>query len=253
MEPTLAELAEHTEVHLLPRATFESVHHDGLVYIAGLRTANLHPYRIADPAAAVEWSRAESRRRGHRDIEWWVGWTAQPDDLEACLLSLGLARSADPPTLTGMICTSEPPAEPTVEVRLVETLEEYQAALEVDWEVWQVGEIERAERRELELERWEAMFATGTVHHFSAFLGGRRVGFGRGIDMANAVALFGGAVLAEARGNGVYRALVRARWDHAVARGTPVLAVQAGPMSAPVLDRLGFERYGDVHLYLDRL
>src|SRR6266566_4229053 len=195
MEPTLAELAEHTEVHLLPRATFESLHHDGLVYIAGLRNANLHPYRIEDAAAAVEWSRAESRRRGHRDIEWWVGWTAQPADLEECLLSVGLARSADPPTLTGMICTSEPPAEPRVEVRLVETPEEYQAGLEVDWEVWQVSEIERAERRELE----------------------------------------------------------RARWDHAVARGTPVLAVQAGPMSAPVLDRLGFERYGDVHLYRDRL
>src|SRR6266566_3232519 len=123
MEPTLAELAEHTEVHLLPRATFESLHHDGLVYIAGLRNANLHPYRIEDAAAAVEWSRAESRRRGHRDIEWWVGWTAQPADLEECLLSVGLARSADPPTLTGMICTSEPPAEPRVEVRLVRSEE----------------------------------------------------------------------------------------------------------------------------------
>jgi hypothetical protein len=51
----------------------------------------------------------------------------------------------------------------------------------------------------------------------------------------------------------MYRALVRARWDHAVARGTPLLVVQAGPMSAPVLDGLGFERHGQIRLFADRL
>jgi predicted acetyltransferase len=52
----------------------------------------------------------------------------------------------------------------------------------------------------------------------------------------------GGAVLPEARGRGAYRALVRARWDDAVARGTPALTVGAGPMSEPILRRLGFEQ-----------
>ena len=45
-----------------------------------------------------------------------------------------------------------------------------------------------------------------------------------------------------ARGRGAYRAVVRARWDAAVARGTPALAVGAGPMSRPILERLGFEQ-----------
>src|SRR5205814_4621039 len=81
MEPTLEELAEHTEAHLLPRPTFESIGRDGLVYLAGLRGANVHPYRLEDVAGAVEWSRAESRRRGHRDVEWWVGWRAEPAGL----------------------------------------------------------------------------------------------------------------------------------------------------------------------------
>src|SRR5262249_19671912 len=100
---------------------------------------------------------------------------------------------------------------------------------------------------------FDEMQATGTVHHFSAFLDGRRVGFGRAIDMPAGVALFGGAVLPDARRRGVYCALVHARWLHAVARGTPLLVVQAGAMSAPVLDGLGFQRHGDVHLYVDRL
>jgi GNAT superfamily N-acetyltransferase len=105
----------------------------------------------------------------------------------------------------------------------------------------------------LEAERFDEQQASGVVHHFSALLDGRRVGFGRAIDAATAVALFGGSVLPGARGKGVYRALVRARWDHAVERGTPTLVVQAGAMSTPVLEGLGFERHGAIRLYVDRL
>ncbi|NUR77592.1 MAG: GNAT family N-acetyltransferase [Thermoleophilia bacterium] len=246
-------MAEHTEVHLLPRAAFETVERDGFVYIAGLRSANLHPYRVDDAAATVEWSRAESRRRGHRDVEWWLGWRAEPAELAEQLLELGLARSDDPPTLTGMTCSTEPPGAAGVEVRRVETVDDYAAAVEVDWDVWQLSAEERAGRRELDIERYDEMYAHGTVHHFTAFLGGRRVGVGRAIALPTAVARYGGAVLPEARGRGVYRALVHARWNHAVERGTPVLVVQAGPMSAPALDRFGFERHGDIHLYSDRL
>ena len=43
--------------------------------------------------------------------------------------------------------------------------------------------------------------------------------------------LFGGAVLPEARGRGAYRALVHARWQDAVARGTPLAVTDAGSQS----------------------
>jgi hypothetical protein len=65
------------------------------------------------------------------------------------------------------------------------------------------------------------------------------------------VNLFVGAVLEEARGQGVYKALVSARWEAAVARGTPALTVQAGRMSRPILARLGFQDLGQAHLYVD--
>ena len=54
--------------------------------------------------------------------------------------------------------------------------------------------------------------------------------------------LLGGATAEWARGRGAYRAVVRARWDAAVERGTPALAVGAGSMSRPILERLGFEQ-----------
>jgi hypothetical protein len=66
------------------------------------------------------------------------------------------------------------------------------------------------------------------------------------------VNLIGGAVLERARRRGVYRSLVWARWDDAVARGTPALTVQAGKMSLPILERLGFVRVARAHVLLDR-
>jgi streptomycin 6-kinase len=65
--------------------------------------------------------------------------------------------------------------------------------------------------------------------------------------------LFGGATLSGARGRGAYRALVRARWEDAVARGTPALVTHAGAMSRPILRRLGFEEIAEIWILLDRL
>ena len=252
MAPTREELAEDTAAYLPPRPMFEPIERADLLYVAGIRTATVHRVRSDDLEASVEWTRDESGRRGHREIEWWVGESALPPDAGAELLSMGLERD-EVPVLTGMTCAAEPPAVRGVEVRRVETLDDYMQALEIDWEVWTISAAKREERRLLELERWEVMYAAGVVHHYAAFLDGRRVGFARAIDMQYGIALFGGAVLPQARGKGVYRALVRARWDHAVEHGTPLLVVQAGAMSAPVLDGLGFERHGEIRLFVDRL
>ncbi|MGH3102662.1 MAG: GNAT family N-acetyltransferase, partial [Gaiellaceae bacterium] len=58
--------------------------------------------------------------------------------------------------------------------------------------------------------------------------------------------------LPNARGRGAYRALVAARWAAAVARGTPALITQAGAMSRPILNRLGFRELAEIRIFLDR-
>ncbi len=63
--------------------------------------------------------------------------------------------------------------------------------------------------------------------------------------------LLGGNTRPELRGRGAYRALVRARWDEAERRGTPLLGVHAGPMSRPILERLGFRTVSHVHVFAD--
>ena len=65
------------------------------------------------------------------------------------------------------------------------------------------------------------------------------------------MALFGGSTLPEARGRGAYRALVAARWEDAVARGTPALVTQASPMSRPILRQLGFRELCEIRILLD--
>jgi GNAT superfamily N-acetyltransferase len=60
-------------------------------------------------------------------------------------------------------------------------------------------------------------------------------------------------VLPEARGRGVYRALVQARWRAAAARGTPALTVQAGRMSRPICERLGFAFLAPIRVFVDQL
>jgi GNAT superfamily N-acetyltransferase len=244
---TREQLAENTGAYVLPRPQYETVVTGDYMYAAGPNNAWVLEIRTAN----VEWARAETRRRGLPTVEWWVGWSAPPGTAE-CLLAEGLVPD-DEPVLVGMTCVAEPPAAPPIDVRPIETAEQYLEAIAVDWDVWPLSEDERARRRVSEVERFDEDHAAGVAHHWAAFDDGRPVGFARAVDMAEGVALMGGAVLPDARGRGVYRALVHARWEHAVGRGTPLLVVQAGAMSAPVLDGLGFVRHGEIRLFADRL
>jgi GNAT superfamily N-acetyltransferase len=61
----------------------------------------------------------------------------------------------------------------------------------------------------------------------------------------------GGAVLEKFRGRGVYRAMVAARLEMARQAGVPGVSVWGGPMSRPILTRLGFEQVGWRRFYLD--
>ena len=61
----------------------------------------------------------------------------------------------------------------------------------------------------------------------------------------------GGAVREKFRGRGVYRAMVAARLAMAREAGVPGVSVWGGPMSAPILSKLGFQEVGWRKFYLD--
>jgi hypothetical protein len=191
---------------------------------AAVEGIRLEPAEIEPAVAEVHAFLAET---GTRVASWWLTERATPDDLEERLLDAGLARDESDYLHAAMLAAAAPPAgPPVVEARRVADRDELAAARRLKAEVFGT-EPDDGERSSVT---------------YGAWLDGELVATAEATFASVGALLTGGATLPHARGRGAYRALVRARWDDAVARGTPVLTVGAGPMSRPILDRLGFEQ-----------
>lgn len=209
--------------------------------------------RPSDIAATVEAARAIARERGKRVLAWWI--TSEHDDLAGALEDAGLAN-ADTPGFEavehGMALIEPPTGQPAdhVQIGVVEEWTEYAAVGEVTRTVFGMPEVPEEELRQRYSEYLAALDLGTTL--FAAIddriVAGAYAAFGTaGIN------LFGASVLPEARGQGVYRSLVLARWDLAVGRGTPALTVQAGRMSRPICERMGFGFVEAVRVFVDDL
>jgi len=255
MRATLLELAEEPGLWIPLAPPSEVIAADGYSVVASLRSASVERVRLTTDAVerAVEEVRGLARAHGFEHVSWWLGERTTPAGLADRLLALGFEPDRDTPEMTSLTIERPPAGEPAVEVRRVETVEEYLRALELDWEVWQVPEEERAALRPIQRAAWPVIEASGRASHYLAYVDGEPAGFARAVFTPEAAILMGGSTLPWARGRGVYTSLVHARWRETVERGAPRLVVSAGPMSAPILERLGFEAIGRVHLLRDRL
>ena len=202
---------------------------------------------------ALEAARSFMRVTGATSASWWLSEHSTPDDVEARLLELGLFIVEDDYLIDGMLLTSPPPAPPqAIDVHVVRNAEEFVAVVGAQDEAFGTPASERSDIADL-VDEYELERPSDAVALFGAWVDGRVAGGGRAMFSSRGVFMAGGSTVPWARGRGVYRALVRARWDHAVERGTPMLVVQAGAMSAPVLAGLGFEPHVQIHLLVDRL
>jgi hypothetical protein len=203
--------------------------------------------RLRLPDDAVEQTYREVRAivadRKHYNTTWWIDDRATPPDLTERLLALGLRFGEEPrfePHGTGMALLKQPPAVEGVTARAAETLEEWNLAAEIGNEIFGVPEEDREAQRKTSAARFEAQRKEGGGTRFLAWVDGRPAASATVVWAPLGGLCLGGATCEWARGRGAYRALVRARWDAAVARGTAALVVNAGRMSRPILERLGF-------------
>ena len=195
----------------------------------------------------IEEVRSLLRERGRDRTQWEVGSSAEPPDLVDRLLERGLVRDKEPYAVA-LVLTEEPPPPPAgVVAKRVETFDEYAAANAVQWEAFEMPEAEIAELQPQLPQMWSE---TVNLQHI-ALIDGEVVAAGTSAPTEHGLLLFGGATKPSARGRGAYRAVLHARWEDAVASGTPVLITQGGSMSRPILERLGFERVGEIHMLLD--
>jgi GNAT superfamily N-acetyltransferase len=219
-------------------------------YAASVHRVRLPPEGVL---AALRELRSLFRSSGHPESLWYVDGRATPDDLAERLLEAGLAPDPDDPVLAVLALVDPPPPAPAdVSVTRVETIDDYRRSIDIMCEAFGIDPENRAVMH-AKAEDWlEDDLRSGRGDVYLAWLDGEAVARGKATYTERGVFLFGGCTLPAARGRGAYRALVAARWDEAVRRGTPGLVVEAGRQSRPILERLGFRRIGEARLLVDR-
>lgn len=257
--PAVRELAENPAAYAPMPPGFERVLNDRFSLLLGPWPEMTLAQRLrldpADVDATVAEVRELAAEHGRDYVTWWVTDSTTPADLEQRLADLGMVPAAMPlnePSYEGMALMRAPEAAATgVEARLAADLGEFTVANEVAWEAFGFTDEQRAVQRDLLPIAYE-LHREGLASRYLCVLDGEPVASALAVFADAAVMLLGGGVLSDARGRGCYRALVRARWDDGVARGTPALVVQAGAMSRPILARLGFERVATMRVLVDR-
>jgi GNAT superfamily N-acetyltransferase len=253
-------LAENPVVYGPLPPGFERILEDGYCIFIGpmpqmtmVQRLRLSPREVE---VAVERVRALAGDRQRPLVTWWIGDSATPEDLESRLLALGLEPPAMPvsePRYAALALVEPPKSSSRTPVaRRVQSFEEFVTAGEITQDAFEHTEEQRASRRDIEpmLYELEQQDVTAT---YLAFVDGEPVGAATAVFADAGVMLLGGATLPHARGRGCYRALVQARWEDAVRRGTPALVVQAGVMSRPILEGLGFQLVSDLRVLVDEL
>ena len=239
--PTLLEIAEAPAAFVLPRHP-AVVEGDGWLFLPMTHTTGavqrirLAPDRLEQ---AREETRALAAERGVPEIAWLCSAHTEPADLG---IRLALEHRE---TLAALVLEHPVDDVAAFELRQVETLDDYIAAQTVDATAhgWPVPASEE----------YAAMWPTARERFLMwlALDDGAPVGMARCAVAADTLVMVGGAVLPEARGRGAYRTLVAARRRAADERGLRALVTAANDQSRPILERVGFERIGEIEVWVD--
>ena len=252
-------VAEDLDAYILrpPNATREDTGYAVLIDGPDPSPLNRFAARVrieGNPDPAIVEVRAWFRHRGRNAFTWKLGPNTTPSDLESRLRSHGAHQDEAEPEHTAMVLDREPPSVPAIDVRVVESYEDFLTAAEIIF-VGFGGSLtadEIAMMREALPERYNQYRNQSVSKRYLAFVDGVPVGMATAIQTsAGVMALGGGATLPDARGRGAYRALVHARWVDAIRAGSSALATQASGMSRPILERLGFRAVGPVLELID--
>ena len=186
---------------------------------------------------------------------WWLGPSARPAGRTDRLGSHGLEEPSDRVSVVRALALAREPELPStgVDVHVVTAYDEFTAAREVQWDAFSVPEERRAAMRRRMEEDFEETLYNEVPVGFVAVVDGQVAATATAVPSERGVFLIAGATAPWARGRGLYRALVHARWEYAVERGTPALVTQADPSTSyPILKRLGFEDVCEIDRLEDR-
>ena len=247
----LREIAEYPNAFAPLGPDDERIETDRFTLCMGLgaswNTVQRQRFRAEETDEVIDEVRSLLAARGRHRTQWEVGSSAEPPDLVERLLARGLVRDTDPYAVALVMTKALPPLSTGFVARRVGTFDEFVAGNEVQWSAFDTAPEEVAEWRPLLPRLWQNR---ATMMH-AVWLDRVLVAAGTCAPTQGGLLLYGGATLPGFRGRGAYRALLRARWDEAAARRTPALITQGGSMSRRILESVGFEPVGHVHMLID--
>ncbi|MFZ0668137.1 MAG: hypothetical protein WAM97_20490 [Acidimicrobiales bacterium] len=251
--------ALHPFRDVFPPTGTETVECDGIIVCMHplpsakiVEPANLH---IDEIETAVARARAIVGESGSSLLAWWI--SPEHASIGERLEQLGLVNEDTPgfeKVENAMALIDVPAGEwpDEIVVTEVESFEDFRTSNDVRDSAFVMPQAMRDASAATLPKQYEEYSTPGnSSRQFNASIAGEVVGTAAAVRGAAGVNLFGGAVVSEARGRGVYRALTHARWKFAVDCGTPALTIQAGRMSRPVVEQLGFTLVGEARVYVD--
>jgi hypothetical protein len=193
-------------------------------------------------------------------LRWWVNGRTKPDDTADILKDHGFELVETVEVLARDLTSTEdleaalnPPSD--VDVRPADTPDLLYLAGQIDSEVFDWPPPTPAQlQQESDLAAKAKANGSPETGRFLAYIHNQPVG-SAGFTMTDGVLrLWGGAVLAKARGRGAYRALLAARCAQGIRRDAAFALVKGRTgTSAPILRRAGFTPYGVEQCYQARL
>ncbi len=217
--------------------------------------------------ASVAWSTTErpvedladeivrrAREAGSPRLRWWVTDRTTPAQTATVLERLGFQLAETLDVLALDLTSFEPEGlrlPKDVTVRLAEDEASLRLAGDLGAEVFDEPPPSAAQLAD-SLRSVQAARASGTwrFRQYVAHLGDRPVGTGGATLDDDVLRLWGGAVLPDARGRGVYRSMLATRCADGVAAGARVALVKGRvKTSGPILRRAGFDSVGQERGY----
>lgn len=199
--------------------------------------------------------RARIRAYGRKEALFEVGPSAFPTDLATQLHQHGVLPFELEQVTESLLLEHPksgwlPPWSDSIRIERVQDFDAYRRSQRVFWSCFghTPDDFEESVSNDYACYRASPLWL-----RFSASIDGNVVGAGDVVFTEEAAILCGGATDPAFRSQGVYRALLSARYEEACRHGMPRLLTQAGHMSQPILRRLGFVPLCRVQILHDQL
>ena len=219
--------------------------HPGANFVGGKR------WSAEEADQKIEETIAYHRER-NIGFQWWVNPSDTPADLRERLERHGLVLAGDAAMMAQLgLDQLDIPVNPVVQVEVVDGTDEtvIDAINHITQVCFNWTDEQVAESRPGMIERLRDPKFREKDASFLARLDGQPVAYGRLLLEGGVAYLGGSGVLPEVRGRKIYSTLLRRRLEEARARGYHVAAINAEPLSRPIVAKYGFKEYARSYIY----